>query len=77
MTTIPCFAAVAAAKGETPKGKFKWTLLFWIVTSFIVSSITYMILKWWWTAFIVVAVIVLVICVLNLWNKRYPLKGNK
>ena len=35
MTTIPCFAAVAAAKGELNKGKFKWTLLFWIVTSFI------------------------------------------
>ena len=25
-------AAVAAAKGEIGKGKFKWTLLFWIVT---------------------------------------------
>ena len=41
MLTIPCFAAVAAAKGEIGKGKFRWTLLFWIVTSFVVSSIVY------------------------------------
>ena len=41
MLTIPCFAAVAAAKGETPKGKFKWTILFWLSTSYIVSTIVY------------------------------------
>ena len=41
MLTIPCFAAVAAAKGEIGKGKFRWTLLFWIVTSFIAASIVY------------------------------------
>ena len=41
MLTIPCFAAVAAAKGETAKGKFKWTLLFWIVVSFVTSAIVY------------------------------------
>ena len=41
MLTIPCFAAVAAAKGEIGKGKFRWTLIFWIVVSFVVSSIVY------------------------------------
>lgn len=41
MLTIPCFAAVAAAKGEIGKGKFRWTLIFWIVVSFLVSSIVY------------------------------------
>ena len=41
MLTIPCFAAVAAAKGEIGKGKFRWTLLFWIVVSLVVSSIVY------------------------------------
>ena len=41
MLTIPCFAAVAAAKGEIGKGKFKWTLFFWLFTSFTVSSIVY------------------------------------
>ena len=41
MLTIPCFAAVATAKAELPKGKFKWTLLFWVVASFIGSSFIY------------------------------------
>ena len=41
MLTIPCFAACATAKAELPKGKFKWTLLFWIVTSFVCSSFVY------------------------------------
>ena len=41
MLTIPCFAACATAKAELPKGKFKWTLLFWIVTSFVGSSFVY------------------------------------
>ena len=41
MLTIPCFAACATAKAELPKGKFKWTLLFWIITSFIGSAFVY------------------------------------
>ena len=41
MLTIPCFAACATAKAELPKGRFKWTLLFWIVTSFIGSAFVY------------------------------------
>lgn len=41
MLTIPCFAACATAKGELPKGTFKWTLLFWIVTSFLGAGFVY------------------------------------
>ena len=41
MLTIPCFAACVTARAELPKGKFKWTLLFWIVTSFIGSAFVY------------------------------------
>ena len=41
MLTIPCFAACATAKAELPKGKFKWTLLFWIATSFVCSAFVY------------------------------------
>lgn len=52
MTTIPCFAAVATAKGELPERKFGWTLLFWIVTSYLASTIVFLILSWWWTVFI-------------------------
>ena len=41
MLTIPCFAACATAKAELQKGTFKWTLLFWIVASFIGASFVY------------------------------------
>lgn len=41
MLTIPCFAACATAKAELPKGKFKWTLLFWLVASYIGSAAIY------------------------------------
>ena len=41
MLTIPCFAACATAKAELKKGTFKWTLLFWIVASFIGASFIY------------------------------------
>ena len=70
MTTIPCFAAVAAAKGEIAKGKFKWTVSFWLVTSYIVSSLVYVVLSWWWTTFIVLGVAVAVVAALVLYNKK-------
>ena len=41
MLTIPCFAAVATAKAELPKGKFKWTLLFWMVASYVGAAFIY------------------------------------
>ncbi len=58
MTTIPCFAAVGTAKAELPEGKFGTTLLFWIVTSCIVSAIIYIVGSWWWTIFIVLTLAV-------------------
>ena len=45
MLTIPCFAACATAKAELRKGTFKWTLLFWIVTSYIGSAVIYSVLS--------------------------------
>ena len=69
MLTIPCFAAVAAARGEIGKGKFKWTLLFWIVTSFLVSSIVYTIGEWWWTSFVWAAVVVFAVVGIVAYNK--------
>jgi ferrous iron transport protein B len=41
MTTVPCFASVATAKGEVVKGKFKWTLLFWLTASYLVGIVVY------------------------------------
>ena len=41
MLTIPCFAACATAKAELPKGQFKWTLLFWVVASYVGAAFIY------------------------------------
>lgn len=77
MTTIPCFAAVAAAKGEMSNKKtFRFTLLFWIVTSYIVSSAVYLIGTAWWTSFIYLAVAMVVMLVIRRVNKKKELKEN-
>ena len=41
MLTIPCFAAVATARAELTRSQFNWTLLFWIVTSYVGSAFIY------------------------------------
>jgi len=78
MTTIPCFAAVAAAKGEMAnKNTFKWTILFWIVTSFVVSSAVYLIGTAWWVSFIYLLVAVIVFFAISAYNKkRFNKRGN-
>lgn len=75
MSTIPCFAAVAAARGELGKGKnTKMTILFWIVTSYVATTLTYTVLSWWWTAFVWAAVAVLAGVLIALRNKAVDKK---
>ena len=74
MLTIPCFAACATARAELPKGKFRWTLLFWLATSYIVSTAIYLIGSWWWTCFIFIAVAAAAVALIVFWNKKHPLK---
>ena len=69
MTTIPCFAAVATAKAELPKKNFKTTLLFWLVVSYFVSMMIYLIGSWWWTAFIFIVLITLSCIGIHFYNK--------
>lgn len=70
MLTIPCFAAVATAKAELPtKKSFNFTLLFWLGTSYAVSTVIYLIGSWWWTVFIVAAVLAAVVVLIVLHNK--------
>ncbi len=77
MLTIPCFAAVAAAKGETAKGKFRWTLLFWVVTSYVVSTMVYTIGEWVWTAAIWAVVAATVAVGIYLYNKYMDKKERR
>ena len=77
MLTIPCFAAAAAVRGETPKGKFKNTVAFWMITSYLTAAIVYTVLSWWWTAFILVALIALVVIFFVFRNKGMIRWGKK
>ena len=70
MTTIPCFAAVATAKAELGKGKFAWTMLFWVATSFLASTIVYTVLSVWWTVFLWAVAAAIATAVIFLVNKR-------
>lgn len=77
MTTIPCFAAVGTAKAELQdKKRYKWTLLFWIATSYVVSAMVYTIGSWWWTVFIWAAVVAAVAVVIVMRNKKLAAKQN-
>ncbi len=51
MLTVPCFAACATAKSELKKGAFRYTLLFWILTSATVGAVVYTVGTRWWTVF--------------------------
>ncbi len=71
MTTIPCFAAVAAAKGEMPNKKtFNYTLLFWVLTSVLVASAVYTIGEFVWPVAIWVVVLGVAITVMITVNKK-------
>ena len=70
MLTIPCFAAVAAARGEIGKGKFKWTLLFWIVVSYLVSTIVYTVGEFIWPVAIWVALTAIAVVAIIIYNKK-------
>ena len=74
MLTIPCFAAVAAAKGETKKGKFKWTLLFWLTTSYIGGALVYTVGEFVWPIAIWAAVAVAAIVGIVVYNKKMDKK---
>ena len=70
MTTIPCFAAVTTARSELgDKKRFNFTLVFWLVASYITGTAVYTIGSWWWTLFIWLAVVAVVVTVIVLYNK--------
>lgn len=78
MTTIPCFAAVGTAKAELQNNRrYKWTLFFWIATSYIVGAMLYTIGSAWWTVFIWAAVIAAVVVIIVMRNKNLAAKENR
>ena len=75
MLTIPCFAAVATARAELTKSKFNWTLVFWVVVSYLVSMMIYLIGTRWWTSFIFAILIAIAIVGIIYYNKKTPIQG--
>lgn len=77
MTTIPCFAAVGTAKGELgSKKRYNWTLLFWLVTSYIVGAMIYTVGTWWWTLLLWLIAAALTIVAVRAYGKSRA-KGEK
>ena len=83
MLTIPCFAACATARAELPKGKFKWTLLFWVATSYIGSAFVYCFLSMFsletlaWAIPVTVGLIILAVAFgfgIHFYNKKQKAK---
>ncbi len=78
MTTIPCFASIGTAKGElagTGKHATLMTVLFWIVTSYLLGCLTYVTfnyVSWGWS--IPVALVVLGGIGLFLWDRHCKAK---
>ena len=75
MTTIPCFAAVATAKAEFKgnKKRFNLTLLFWIGTSYFVSTMVYLVGTFVWTIAIFLAIFIGFFTFVYFRNKREKL----
>lgn len=69
MTTIPCFAAIATAKAELPKKKLGSTILFWIIVSYIASTVVFLTLEYVWPIAIIILVAILVGVGIYLFNK--------
>ena len=77
MLTIPCFAAVATARGELSKKRFRWTLLFWLAASYITSSMVYTIGAVWWTLFFWLLAWAAAVTVIVLVNRRLKKKDGQ
>ena len=75
MTTIPCFAAIATARGELTKKKFRNTIIFWLLTSYITGSILFVSLRWWWPIAIFAVAAVGIGFGIHYFNKYRDAKG--
>ncbi len=79
MLTVPCFAAAATVRAELPKGKFRYTVAFWMLTSYTTATVLYLALTWWWTAILFAGAAALLVAGLVLRNRgrRCPLCRHK
>ena len=58
LLSVPCMAAVAAAKGELGgRGRLWGAIGFWMLTAYVVSMLIYLIGTYWWVSLIVAGLI--------------------
>ncbi|MCQ2741751.1 MAG: ferrous iron transporter B [Bacilli bacterium] len=61
MLTIPCFASIGTAKAELKDRKTLWsTIAFWLITSYVLGSLTFLMIEFIWP--IAVVVVSLLLC---------------
>ena len=77
MLTIPCFAAVATARGELSKKSFRWTLLFWIASSYVAAAMIYTIGAFIWPVAIWAVAWAAVIVAIVLVNRHLKKKSDE
>ncbi|MBQ3219701.1 MAG: hypothetical protein IJB32_03825, partial [Clostridia bacterium] len=58
------------------KSTFNWTLVFWLLTSYIVSSVIYLVGSFWWILFVCMAIAVAVFFIIRIYNKNRKVKKN-
>ena len=71
--TIPCFAAVATAHAELPKGKMGWTILFWLLVSYVGGTAFFLMCDYPWTIAIVVLLLAGFFTFAYFYNKKKSL----
>ena len=77
MRTVPCFAAAATVRAELPKGTFKYTLAFWMITSYVTAACVYLLLSAWWTAFPIAALLALFFGATSIRNRANVAKSQR
>lgn len=71
LLSVPCMAAVAAARGELQsKKKFWFTIAFWMITAYVVSLIIYWVGTYWWIGIILLAIILCAVTILIVMKKQ-------
>ncbi|MCQ2799910.1 MAG: ferrous iron transporter B [Bacilli bacterium] len=71
LLTVPCMAAVGAAKGTISNKKSFWgTILFWLATSYIVSTAVYLMIDYVWTLTIIIPLFALALLGVGYYDKK-------
>ncbi len=76
LLSMPCMAAVAAARGELKSGKKLWAAIgFWMGTAYVVSAAIYWVGTYWWIGLILAGVLALAWGLSKVLHRRKRING--